>query len=107
MQMFPFTAARLKADIQRAACNDVGMHTPTHWQRVVVRAHLPSLPCCSWSSAPMPADEQCAVSGIAPCPRLSFVDDTGCEDHIVRRRGVAIGQRTPECTEAHRGGCHW
>ena len=40
MQMFPFTAARLKSDIQRAAFNDVGMHTPTHWQRVVVSNHL-------------------------------------------------------------------
>ena len=39
MQMFPFTAARLKSDIQRAAFNDVGMHTPTHWQRVVVSTH--------------------------------------------------------------------
>ena len=44
MQMFPFTAARLKADIQRAAFNDVGMHTPTHWQRVVVSAQPSSFP---------------------------------------------------------------
>ena len=48
MQMFPFTAARLKADIQRAAFNDVGMHTPTHWQRVVVSAQPSS------SSRPSP-----------------------------------------------------
>ncbi|CAL5220819.1 g2895 [Coccomyxa viridis] len=40
MQMFPFTAARLKSDIQRAAFTDVGMHTPTHWQRVVEAARL-------------------------------------------------------------------
>ena len=44
MQMFPFRAARLKADILRAACNDVGMHTPTHWQRVVVSVSFPPLP---------------------------------------------------------------
>ena len=36
MRMFPYTAARVKADIQRAACAEVGMHTPARWQRVAV-----------------------------------------------------------------------
>ena len=36
MRMFPYKAARLKSDIQRAACSQVGMHTPTHWARVTV-----------------------------------------------------------------------
>ena len=36
MRMFPYTAARVKADIQRAACTDIGMHTPALWQKVTV-----------------------------------------------------------------------
>ena len=36
MRMFPYTAARVKADIQRAACTDIGMHTPALWQKVAV-----------------------------------------------------------------------
>lgn len=36
MRMFPYKAARLKSDIQRAACSQVGMHTPAHWARVTV-----------------------------------------------------------------------
>ena len=36
MRMFPYKAARLKSDIQRAACWQVGMHTPAHWARVTV-----------------------------------------------------------------------
>ena len=36
MRMFPYKAARLKSDIQRAACTQVGMHTPAHWARVTV-----------------------------------------------------------------------
>ena len=56
MRMFPFTAARLKADLQRAACSEVGMHTPVMWQRVVVSAHSPpaadsARPCCALASS--------------------------------------------------------
>lgn len=36
MRMFPYTGARLKADIQRAACSEVGMQTPAQWQTVAV-----------------------------------------------------------------------
>lgn len=36
LRMFPYKAARLKSDIQRAACTQVGMHTPAHWARVTV-----------------------------------------------------------------------
>ena len=36
VHMFPFKAARIKADIQQQACREVGPHTPALWQSVVV-----------------------------------------------------------------------
>ncbi len=36
VHMFPFKAARIKADIQQQACREVGQHTPALWQSVVV-----------------------------------------------------------------------
>ncbi len=79
MQMFPFTAARLKSDIQRAAFTDVGMHTPTHWQRVVVSIQTlfrrTPVPQCQWR-LPMTLQMHSFGDGQAP-------DIIRCQRHVL------------------------
>ncbi|KAK9905784.1 hypothetical protein WJX75_006257 [Coccomyxa subellipsoidea] len=38
--MFPFKAARIKADIQQQACREVGPHTPGLWRFIVAAANF-------------------------------------------------------------------
>jgi hypothetical protein len=40
VQLFPYKAARLKADIEQKACLEAGPHTPALWQAVVVRSYI-------------------------------------------------------------------
>ena len=72
MRMFPYTAARVKADIQRAACTDIGMHMPALWQKVAVSVTtsvlygIPhaSLDCCTQLHSCL-----IAVASLQPYPR--------------------------------------
>ncbi|BDA47538.1 hypothetical protein COCOBI_10-3860 [Coccomyxa sp. Obi] len=43
VHMFPFKAARIKADIQQQACREVGPHTPALWRSVVAAAKFSPL----------------------------------------------------------------